>query len=80
MEGCNAKREQEQKKSEWGKDSQSRKCTRIHTDPTLQKQSETVLDRGAAVAEREVNDSTEGKASVDQFQRTLTHAPLPSRS
>lgn len=64
-----AEREQEQKKSEWKEDSRSQKCTRIHTDPTVkkvEKQSEMVLDRGAAVAERETNDSRERKASVDQ--------------
>lgn len=61
-------REQEQKKSEWKEDSRSKKCTRVHMDTTLkklEKQSEMILDRGAAVAKREMNDSTEVKASVD---------------
>lgn len=64
-----AEREQEQKKSEWEKDSGSKECTHIHTDPTLKKleeQNEMILDRGAAVAEREMTNSTEVKASVGQ--------------
>lgn len=61
---------------------------RVHTGPTLErveKQSEVVLDGGAAAAAgREVNDSAGAKAGEDQPStsrgRTLTHAPTPSGS